>query len=187
MGQETLQTYTDQELMEMFRDENRSNYAFNLIVRKHTPALYRLIRRMVIDSDDTDDILQNVFIKAWRALPKFREDASLGTWLYRIASNESITFINRKRKFLFIPLQSQETYLNQKLEADSLVDYEKGEKKFQQAITTLPEKQRLVFNMKFYEDLTYEEISLITGTSVGALKASYHIATKKIESLLQPD
>lgn len=187
MAQDILSTYTDQELLEMFRDENRSNYAFNLIVRKHTPALYRLIRRMVIDSNDTDDVLQNVFIKAWRGLPAFREDASLGTWLYRIASNESITFINRKRKFLFIPLQSQESYLNQKLEADSMVDYEKGEKQFQQAVAGLPEKQRLVFNMKFYEEMTYEEISAITGTSVGALKASYHHATKKIESQIRPD
>lgn len=171
----------------MFRDANRSNYAFNLIVRKHTPALYRLIRRMVIDGDDTDDVLQNVFIKAWKGLGNFREDAALATWLYRIAANESITFINRKRKFLFIPLQSQENYLNQKLEADAHTDYEEGEKKFHQAIASLPEKQRLVFNMKFYEDMTYEQISEITGTSVGALKASYHIATKKIESFIQPD
>lgn len=173
--------------MELFRSGERAQYAFNLIVRKHTPALYRHIRRMVLDADDTDDVLQNVFIKAWRALPGFREDAALGTWLYRIASNESITFINKKRKFLFIPLQSQENYLSQKLEADSHTDYEAGEKKFQQAILTLPEKQRMVFNLKFYDELTYEQISEITGTSVGALKASYHIATKKIEAFLQPD
>jgi RNA polymerase sigma factor (sigma-70 family) len=171
----------------MFRNEARTNYAFNLIVRKHTPALYRLIRRMVIDAYDTDDVLQNVFIKAWKGLPNFREDAALGTWLFRIASNESITFINKKRRFLFIPFQSQETYLNEKLEADPAVDYEAGEKKFKQAILSLPDKQRLVFNMKFYEDMTYEQIAEITGTSVGALKASYHIASKKIETLLQPD
>jgi len=171
----------------MFRHESRSHYAFNLIVRKHTPALYRHIKRILIDADDTDDVLQNVFIKAWKALPGFREDATLGTWLYRIATNESITFINKKRKFLFIPIQSQETYLTQKLEADTHTDYEAGEKKFRQAILALPEKQRMVFNMKFYDDMTYEQISEITGTSVGALKASYHIATKKIESFLQPD
>ena len=179
--------YTDKELLELFRDGQRANYAFNLIVRKHTPALYRLVRRMVLDADDTDDVLQNVFIKAWKALPGFREDAALGTWLYRIASNESISFINKKRRFLFLPLQSQETYLSQKLEADSYTDYEAGEKKFQKAVLSLPEKQRLVFNLKFYEDMTYEQISEITGTSVGALKASYHIAGKKIESMLQAD
>lgn len=171
----------------MFRESNNAHYAFNLIVRKHTPALYRLIKRMVIDAEDTDDILQNVFIKAWKGLDKYREDASLSTWLYRIASNESISFINKKRKFLFIPLQSQMDYLNQKLEADSHTDYEAGEKKFQQALLSLPEKQRLVFQMKFYDELTYEQIAEITGTSVGALKASYHLATKKIEAFLQPD
>lgn len=173
--------------MEMFRNHPQSHYAFNLIVRKHTPALYRLVKRMVVDADDTDDVLQNAFIKAWKALPGFREDAALATWLYRIATNESISFINKKRRFLFIPIQSRADYLSQKLEADEHTDYEAGEKKFLQAVLTLPEKQRLVFNMKFYEELTYEQISEITGTSVGALKASYHIATKKIEAFLQPD
>lgn len=171
----------------MFKNKDKTNYAFNLIVRKHTATLYKVVRRMVIDSNDTDDVLQNVFLKAWKGLTNFREDASLSTWLYRIATNESITFINKKRKLLFIPLQSQETYLTHKLEADQHVDYDKGEKRFLLAITRLPEKQRLVFNMKFFDELPYEDISAITGTSVGALKASYHLASKKIEEFMGTD
>lgn len=170
--------------MEWFREETRRHYAFNLIVRKHSPQLYSLVRRMVLDADDTNDILQNVFIKAWQALPKFREDSSLGTWLYRIATNESISFLNRKRKFLFIPLKSEQAYLSEKLQTGTFTDFEAGEKLFQEALLQLPQKQRLVFNMRFYDELSYEKIAEITGTSVGALKASYHHAVKKLEDFL---
>jgi RNA polymerase sigma-70 factor (ECF subfamily) len=140
---------------------------------------------MVIDHDDTDDILQNVFIKAFNGLSSFREDSRIFTWLYRIATNECITFLNNKKKRFFIPMVDVENQLSQNLENDSYFSGDRIQMRLQQAILTLPEKQRLVFNMKYYEDMKYEDMSEILGTSVGALKASYHHAVKKIEEFMK--
>jgi RNA polymerase sigma-70 factor (ECF subfamily) len=155
-----------------------------MLVRKYQQKVYWLVRKMVVDHDDANDITQEVFIKAWTALENFRGDAKLYTWLYRIASNESINFLNKKRRRFFVPINDVEGELSDKLEADPGISGDEVQLKLQKALLKLPEKQRLVFNLKYYEDLPYEEISLITGTSVGALKASYHWAVKKIEDFL---
>jgi RNA polymerase sigma-70 factor (ECF subfamily) len=140
---------------------------------------------LVIDHDDTDDLVQDVFIKVWKNLANFRSDSQLFTWIYRIATNESITFLNRKKLRNSVSLDdSNGLDLAEKLADSPYFDGDKAQMKLQKAILTLPEKQRLVFNMKYFDDLKYEEISEILGTSVGALKASFHIAVKKIEQIL---
>jgi RNA polymerase sigma-70 factor (ECF subfamily) len=165
-------------------EESSRNFAFNLIMKKYQKRVYMHIRRLLIDHDDTDDVLQNTFIKVWKNLENFKSDSQLFTWIYRIATNESITFLNKKRKRFFIPIVNVEHELSSKLESESQFSGDKVQLKLQKAILTLPEKQRVVFNMKYYDELKYEEMSEITGTSVGALKASYHHAVKKIEEYI---
>lgn len=177
--------YTDKELLEKFADEATRNYAFNLIVKKYQERVYWHVRRMVIDHDDADDLVQDIFIKTWRGLENFREDAKLYTWIYRIATNECITHLNKKKKRIFIPLVDVEGQLSKKLESDPLFDGDKIQLKLQQAILTLPEKQRVVFHMKYYDEMKYEDMSEVLGTSVGALKASFHHAVKKIEEYMK--
>lgn len=140
---------------------------------------------MVIDHDDADDIVQEVFIKVYKNIGKFREDAQLFTWIYRIATNECLTFLNKKKRRFFLPIGDVEAELNNKLDSSSNMDGNEIQIKLQKALLKLPAKQRLVFNMKYYDDMKYEEIANITETSVGALKASYHHAVKKIEELLK--
>ncbi len=139
---------------------------------------------MVIDHDDANDITQEVFIKIWKSLENFRQDAQLFTWIYKIASNECLNFLAKKKRRFFLPIGDVEKELNQKLETSDFIDGDEVQLKLQKALLTLPEKQKLVFNMKYYEDMKYEEISEILGTSIGALKASYHLAVKKIEVYL---
>ncbi|PWJ54504.1 RNA polymerase sigma-70 factor (ECF subfamily) [Dyadobacter jejuensis] len=175
---------SDEELLALFENpETRSN-AFNHLVRKYQQKVYWLIRKMVVDHDDANDLTQEVFIKTWKALDKFRGDSKLYTWLYRVASNEAINFLNKKKRRFFIPLHDVENELSEKLESDPELSGDAIQLKLQKALLKLPEKQRLVFNLKYYEELPYDEIAEITGTSVGALKASYHWATKKIEDYL---
>ena len=175
----------DKELIQRFR-ENRE-YAFNLIVRKYQERLYWHIRKMVISHEDADDVLQNTFVKAYEGLDKFREDASLFTWLYRIATNESLTFLNKKRNRFFLPIGDYQQHLERTLESEPHFDGDELQAKLQKAIISLPEKQRLVFNMKYFDEMKYEDISAILGTSVGALKASYHHALRKIKQYLTVD
>ena len=182
-----MEHYSDDKLLEMFRDKKSRNYAYNLIVRKHQEQLYWHIRRMVIVHEDADDVLQNTLIKAWKGLLNFKEESKIYTWLYRIASNEAITFLNKKKKRFFISLNDVEQELANHLESDESYSGDEIQLKLQKAILTLPEKQRLVFNMKYFQELKYEEISDILETSVGGLKASYHLATKKIEAYLKDD
>lgn len=176
-----MQEYSDKELLVMFREESSKNFAFNLIIKKYQKKLYSIIRRMIISHDDTDDVLQNTFIKMWHHLDSFKEDAQLYTWLYRIATNESLTFLKKKRTKFFIPMVDVEYKLSQSLESDQYFKGDEIQLRLQKAILKLPEKQRLVFNMKYFEEMKYEDMSEILGTSVGALKASYHHAVKKIE------
>jgi RNA polymerase sigma factor (sigma-70 family) len=176
--------YTDKELLVIFKDSDRRNYAFNLIVRKYTERLYWHIRKLVIDHDDANDLLQNTFLKAWNALDDFREESQLYTWLYRIATNEALTFLGSKRRKFFLPIVDYERQLSNTLESDEYFSGDELQKKLQKAVLSLPEKQRVVFNMKYYDDMTYEDISEVLGTSEGALKASYHHAVKKIEKFL---
>jgi RNA polymerase sigma-70 factor (ECF subfamily) len=183
-----LQTnYSDRELMELFRIPEKKETAFNLIVRKYREKMYWHIRKLVISHDDSDDVLQNTFIKVWNGLDSFREDASLYTWLYRIATNEALSFLNnRKRRFL-LPLVDVEKQLANSLENDPWFNGDALQLKLQKAILTLPEKQRVVFNMKYFDEMKYEEMAEILETSVGALKASYHHAVKKIEKSISED
>ena len=176
--------YTDKDILELFRSEERKDYAFNLVVRKYQERLYWHIRKILIDHDDTDDILQNTFIKAWKGLETFREASALFTWLYRIATNEALTFLKQKRKKYLLPLIDVEKQLSNTIETDEYFDGDELQMKLQKAILTLPEKQRVVFNMKYFDEMKYEEIAAILNTSVGALKASFHHAVKKIEKYL---
>lgn len=180
-----MSEYNDDELLNLFRDENNRNRAFSLIVTRYKERLYWHIRKIVIMHEDADDVLQNTFIKAWRNLDSFRQESQLYTWLYRIATNESISLLSQRRHKYFLPLVDVEQQLSKSLEADSYFSGDEMQLQLQQAILTLPEKQRIVFNMKYFDDITYEKMSEILDTSVGALKASYHQATKKIEAYMQ--
>lgn len=177
----------DAEIIEKFSDEKTRNEAFNLLLNKYQQKIYWHIRRMVVDHDDADDLVQEAFIKVWKNLDKFRNDSQLYTWIYRIATNESITFLNKKKQRNNTPLDEVSSELAEKLVEPSYFNGDHAALKLQQALLTLPEKQRLVFNMKYYDDLKYEEISAIVGTSVGALKASFHLAVKKIEAFMLND
>ena len=171
----------------MFRAGESPSYAFNLIVRKYQERVYWHIRKMVLCHEDADDLVQDVFVKAWKGLNNFREDSQLFTWLYRIATNETLTFLKKKQKNQVLPLGDAEYHLGNMLESDEYFNGDAVQLKLQKALLTLPEKQRLVFNMRYFEDLKYEEISEIVGTSVGALKASYHYAVQKVEKYLKND
>jgi len=174
----------DQELILKFLHSDTRNFAFNQLVRKYQLKVYWHIRKMVIDHEDADDLTQEVFIKIWKNLASFRQDSQLYTWIYRIATNECLNFLAAKRRKFFLPIYDVAAELSQKLDTSPTLDGDEIQKKLQKALLQLPDKQRLVFNMKYYDDLKYEEISEILGTSVGALKASYHHAVKKIEDYL---
>jgi RNA polymerase sigma-70 factor (ECF subfamily) len=175
----------DKEIIDQFRNEETRNYAFNLLVREYQKRLYWHIRKILLDHDDTDDVLQNVFIKVWRNLDNFKGESQLFTWLYRIATNESINFLNQKKKRAGIPLDDVSSFLANNLESELYYNGDEIQLKLQKAILTLPDKQRIVFNLKYFEEMKYEEMSKILETSVGALKASYHHAVKKIEDYLK--
>ncbi|TSD67827.1 sigma-70 family RNA polymerase sigma factor [Inquilinus sp. KBS0705] len=174
----------DEEILSKFRDEKTRNEAFNLLLKKYQQKIYWHVRRMVIDHDDADDLVQDIFIKVWKNLPGFRNDAQLYTWMYRIATNECITFLNKKKQKNNVSLDDVDYELADTLSGSDQFSGDKIQLMLQQAILTLPDKQRLVFNMKYFDDMKYEEMSDVLGTSVGALKASYHLAVKKIESFL---
>jgi RNA polymerase sigma-70 factor (ECF subfamily) len=177
-------TENEQEILRMLRNDKERSKAFDILVKKHTQQMYWQIRKMVLNHEDSNDILQNTFIKAWNSIADFRGDSKLSTWLYRIAVNETLTFLNSQRMNNISGILELEDVLVQKLESDSYFSGDEAQLKLQKAILTLPEKQRLVFNMKYFEEIKYEEMSEILGTSVGALKASYHLAVKKIENIL---
>ncbi|MEO9850423.1 MAG: sigma-70 family RNA polymerase sigma factor [Reichenbachiella sp.] len=178
---------TDQELIEKLSNEESRNHGFNLLVREYQERIYWHIRKMVIDHDDSDDIVQDVFVKVWKNLDKFRKDSSLYTWIYRIATNECLNFLRKKRNKFFLPINDVANELSDKLDNSSHISGEEIQMKLQKALLKLPDKQRLVFNMKYFDEMKFEEISKITKTSVGALKASYHLAVKKIEQNINPD
>ncbi|MFC5282705.1 RNA polymerase sigma factor [Pedobacter alpinus] len=174
----------DSVILQKFEDEKTRNEAFSLLLNKYQQKVYWHIRRMVLNHDDADDIVQEVFIKVWKNLINFRQDAQLYTWLYRIASNECITFLNKKKAKNNIPFDDVSEQLTNYLSEENYFTGDAIQKKLQEALITLPEKQRLVFNMKYFDDMKFQEISDVLGTSVGALKASYHLAVKKIEKHL---
>lgn len=175
---------SEEKLVKMLQNEKEKNEAFSILVKEYSEQLYWLIRKIVISHEDANDVLQNTFIKAWTNLHNFRGDSKLITWLYKIATNESITFLNKQRNQNNIPIDDNDNFLYSKLESDTYFDGDEAQLILQKAILSLPEKQRLVFNMKYFEEMKYEQMSEILNTSVGALKASYHHAVKKIEEYL---
>jgi len=175
----------DKELLLKLRDPDSINYGFNLLVRKYQQKIYWHIRKMVIDHDDTDDLVQDVFIKVWKHIGNFREDAQLYTWIYRIATNECLNFLRKKKNKFFLPIHDVQNELSEKLDSSHYIDGDEIQLKLQKALLKLPDKQRLVFNMKYFDEMKYEEISEITKTTVGSLKANYHHAVKKIEAFLK--
>lgn len=173
------------ELIARLRDPATVRDAFSEVIAMYSEPLYWQIRRMVQSHADADDLLQNTFMKAWMSIENFRGDARLSTWLYKIAVNEAITHLARERKRAGLSLDDQASAIAATIEADENIDGDRLALDLRKAIATLPEKQRLVFNMKYFDDLRYEDISNILGTSVGALKASYHLAVKKIENFFR--
>jgi RNA polymerase sigma-70 factor (ECF subfamily) len=174
----------DQTLLQLFRQSENKELAFTSIIKKYQERLYWHIRRLVISHDDANDVLQNVSIKIWKGLANFREDAQLFTWLYRIATNESLSFLAIQKKRKAVDFDDVSNYLAEKLSAEKDFDGNKLEWKLQLAIQKLPEKQKLVFQLRYYDEMPYEKMSRILDTSEGALKASYHHAAKKIEDYI---
>ncbi|MBO7471773.1 MAG: sigma-70 family RNA polymerase sigma factor [Bacteroidaceae bacterium] len=167
-------------LLKQLRDASTKEAAFTRLVREYQEPLYWQIRRMVVIHDDADDVLQNTFIKAWSAIDSFRQESRLQTWLFRIAINESLNHLSKKKQVL--SLDQTEIGIADTLASDSYFDGDEVQKQFQTAINSLPEKQKLVFNLKYFDEMKYEDMSDMLGTSIGALKASYHHAVKKISA-----
>ncbi|HIZ85256.1 MAG TPA: sigma-70 family RNA polymerase sigma factor [Candidatus Coprenecus stercoravium] len=174
----------DREILEAFKDEGRRDYAFNLLVRKYSRSLYWHIRRAVLNHDDADDLLQNTLIKAWRHLPEFREDSRLYTWLYRIATNETINFLRSKRLKTMFSMSGHERELTESLKADPYFHGDDIMARLYGAIAKLPPRQKMVFNMKYFEDMKFTEIAGILDRTTGSVKASYHQAYLKLRHLL---
>lgn len=172
----------DPALIERLRDPATVREAFGEVINRFTEPLYWQIRRLVTDHENANDLLQNTFMKAWMSIEHFRGEARLSTWLYKIAINEAITFLAREKRRTTLSLDDPDSTIASTVEADTYTDGDRLAAELREAVETLPEKQRIVFNMKYYDDMKYEDMSSILGTSVGALKASYHLAVKKIEN-----
>lgn len=179
-----IKQLNDQELLELFREEKSKERAFELIIKKYEQKIYWLIRRYVNDHNDADDLMQEVFIKIWKGLTNFREDSQLYTWMFRIASNECVNFHRKNKQKVQVAIEdvNEQEFINKV--GDNPMDGTKIQQKLQLALDTLPEKQKIVFYLKYYQEMKYEDMSQLLGTSVGALKASFHIAVKKIEYYL---
>lgn len=171
-------------LVEKFKSGAGKEQAYTAIIKKYQERLYWHVRRLVIHHEDANDVLQNTFIKVWNGLENFREDAQLYTWLYRIATNESLTYLDQKKRKSAVSIDVEENQSVQQLKAEKDFDASKAEWKLQLAIQQLPEKQRLVFNLRYFDEMPYEEMSRVLDTSEGALKASFHHAVKKIEDFI---
>ena len=180
-----MKNYDEHIIIEQLRDPATQRAAFETIVKQYSEQLYWQIRRMVLSHDDANDLLQNTFIKAWMHIDYFRGDAKIATWLYRIALNECLTFLSSQQNNPSIPLDDPQAGVVNRLESDPFFNGDETQLLLQKALQTLPEKQRIVFNLKYFQDMKYEQISEILGTTVGALKASYHYAVKKIERILK--
>lgn len=174
-------------IIQKIREDETRNYGFNLLVREYQERIYWHVRKMVIDHDDTDDLVQEIFVKVWHNLGRFREDSKLYTWIYRIATNECLNFLRKKKRRFFIPIHDLEGELTEKLTSSLEPTGDEVQLRLQKALLKLPDKQRMVFNMKYFDDMKFKDIAEITGTSVGALKANYHHAVKKIEDFINSD
>lgn len=178
---------SEQELIRLFTIEESREKAFNILVQKYQERLYWHIRKIVITHEDTDDVLQNTFIKIWNNLSSFRKDSQLYTWLYKIATNESLNFLRKRQKERMLSWEEYGNIISENLLDDNQYNGDEIQLKLQKAILSLPEKQRLVFNMKYFDEIKYNEMAVILDTSVGALKASYHHAVKKIRTYFEED
>lgn len=181
------QILSDKFIIEKLRDAETRHYGFNMLLKEYQQRVYWHVRKMVIDHEDANDLTQDIFVKVWNNLDGFREEAKLFTWIYRIATNECLNFIDKKKRRYFLPIHDVAGELLGKLDRAEHISGDYIEMKLQKALLRLPQKQRLVFNMKYFEDLKFSDIAEITGTSEGALKASYHHAVKKIEEYLNND
>ena len=175
----------DGELITQFRDPAQRDRAFRLILAKYQEKLYWHIRRMVLVHEDADDVLQNTFIKIWKGLPGFRETSGLFTWMYRIATNEAITFLKARQRERAMIADDPDDMIKGRLKSDPYFDGDELFLKLQVAVDNLPPKQKKVFQMKYFEEMTYEDMATLLGTSVGALKASYFHAIRKIQSAFE--
>ncbi len=176
------QKFRDGDLLKLLKDD--INRGFRLVVETYSERLYWHIRRLVILHEDADDALQNTFINAWRNIGNFRKESSLYTWLYTIATNEALTLINKRARNSAVSLDDLGSWFADSVEGSTWFDGDTAQIKLQNAILRLPEKQRIVFNLKYFDEMTYEDMSVVLKTSAGALKASYHHAVKKIENIL---
>ncbi|MDE6008395.1 MAG: sigma-70 family RNA polymerase sigma factor [Muribaculaceae bacterium] len=174
----------EKELVKQLQNPATANAAFGVLLKHYSQPIYWQVRKMVVSHDDANDLVQNVFLKARNNLHNFRGEAKLSTWLFKIAINESINFVNKEKQRLQLSEDADESFLLNNIEADSFFDGEELQRDLQKAIAALPEKQKLVFNMRYFDEMKYEEMSEILGTSVGALKASYHHAVKKVTEKL---
>ena len=175
---------TDQEIIALWK-AGQQEQAFNGIVKTYSERLYWHVRRFVCSHEDTDDLLQEIFIKIWAALPSFRGEAQLFTWLYRIATNETLNYLRKQKVRASLRFSSLDAEMERRIDEDPYFNGTEAERLLTKAIAKLPEKQRIVFSLRYYEDMKYEEIAAITDTSVGALKASYHIAYEKLKAEFQ--
>ncbi|WP_010134918.1 RNA polymerase sigma factor [Ochrovirga pacifica] len=178
-------TTEEQQLVADLKNKHKQSQAFDKLVSLYKERLYWHIRKIVIDHEDTDDVLQNTFIKVYKNIQGFKEESKLYSWMYRIATNEAITFLNKSAKKSNLPFDEYQKELRTSVQDDELFDGDSIQIILQKAIAELPHKQQLVFNMKYFDDMKYEDMSEILQTSVGALKSSYHHAVKKIEAFIK--
>ena len=174
----------DAHLLAQFREPETRDRAFNQLVRTYQQPLYRIIRRILIDHDETDDVLQDVLVKVYRNLANFREDAKLSTWLYRVATNEALSALRKKKRRYLLPIHDVERELAAKIDSTPEVSGDEIARRLHKAMLRLPERQRMVFQLKYFEEMKYEDMAQVLGVTEGALKASYHHAVKKIEKFL---
>lgn len=177
---------TDEEIITLFRS-GQTERAFKEIVSAYSERLYWHVRRFVCSHEDTDDLLQEIFIKVWTALPSFRQDAKLFTWIYRIATNETLNWLNRQKVRAALQFESLDASLADRIDEDPYFNGDEAQRLLFKAIAKLPKKQKSVFCLRYFDEIPYEDISEILGTSVGALKASYHFAVEKIKAEIEPE
>lgn len=180
-----MQEISDKEIVRLMVKENKADQAMRLLVAKYKERIYYHIRSILISHEDSHDVTQEVFIKAWRYMENFREDSSLYTWIYRIATNESLNFIRKNKKHVHGRIESDETYLQNLIKADGDMKGDEIQKLLQAIITKLPEKQRLIFNMRYYDHIKFKEIAKILDLTEGGVKSSYHLAEKKVREMLK--
>ena len=178
---------SDLELLKLINNPETREKGYRFLIEMYQRRVYGIIRKMVIIHEDADDITQQTFIKAFKNIDRFHSNSTLFTWIYRIAVNESLNFLEKKKRRFFTKIEDHTEVLKHHVDTSPLIDGDEINRRLQKAILTLPEKQRLVFNLRYYEEMPYEDMSQITETSVGALKASYHHAVKKIESELKKE